>query len=201
MTQLKPIAASLLLLAIFSTPKVEATVTQKDAVSPRLNPSNTIAQSTTNIPFEVCSESKTWVRPTETQQRKQLQSMKRYPDETIAQLGGSYWTHNILSFTKYPGGSGTYDITHRTGLWTLHDATHPSKCDGFSVIDSGQKASVWLLLHRVKSTKWQGNRYVMVVQPTSSGVQVIRFPRRERQEKLPLTVVTEDGKRVNVLAD
>lgn len=200
MTQLKPLAASLLLLATFSTPKVEATVTQ-NAASPRLNPSNTIAQSTTNIPFEVCGESKTWVRPTETQQRKHLQSTKRYSDETIANLGDIYWKNNILSFTKYPGGSGTYDIIQRTGLWTLHNATHPSKCDDFGVIDSGQKASVWLLLHRVKSINWQGNRYVMVVQPIGSGVQVIRFPRRERQEELPLTVVTEDGKRVKVLAD
>jgi hypothetical protein len=39
----------------------------------------------------------------------------------------------------------------------------------------------------------------MVVKPRQKGAQVIHFARRERQSKLPLTVVTETGKTVELL--
>lgn len=199
MKAFKLAAAFLLLGEILSGFKVSATVTPRNVASPTRT-SSAIAVSTLNIPYEICTESKAWVRPTSSQQKAKLQSLKRYSDEEIRELGGKYWKLNIQSVTHYPGGSGTYDIIHLSGLWTLRDDTHPTNCSSFSAIDSGKQASVWLLLHKVVSIKWQGNHYVMLVKPTGKGVQVIRFSRKEHQSSLPLTVMTEDGKRLEVLA-
>ncbi|MBD1921497.1 hypothetical protein H6F77_10380 [Microcoleus sp. FACHB-831] len=159
--------------------------------------------SSREIPFEICGESKTWVRPTATEQRRHLQNMGRgrYSLEVIGELGGDYWTHNIFSFTSYPGGSGTFDITHLSGFWTPQNPSRPSTCDNaITALNSGKLARVWVLNYRVISIKWLANRYVMVVKPTSRGAQIINFSRRERQDLLPLTVVAENGRKVAVLA-
>ncbi|WP_255397111.1 hypothetical protein [Tolypothrix sp. NIES-4075] len=39
----------------------------------------------------------------------------------------------------------------------------------------------------------------MIVKPMQKGTQVIRFVRKENQDKLPLTVVSESSKEVQVL--
>ncbi|GAC1451030.1 MAG: hypothetical protein NVSMB70_19740 [Chamaesiphon sp.] len=165
--------------------------------------SNKLTRSTTNIPFEICGESKTWMRPNKVEQKKNLQSMEgRYSSKTIEELGGSYWTHNIFSFTSYAGSSGTYDIRHLSGLWTPQNPTRPSTCDrSITALNAGKIARVWLLLNRVVSIKWLDKHYVIVVQPTHRGVQIINFSRREQQPSLPLTVVTESGSQVQVLAE
>jgi hypothetical protein len=40
---------------------------------------------------------------------------------------------------------------------------------------------------------------LMIVKPMQKGTQVVRFDRKENQDKLPLTVVSESGKEVQVL--
>jgi len=159
-----------------------------------------LAQSSEEIPFEVCGESQSWKRPTATVQRRHLQSMNRYSTEVVRTLGGNYWRYNIISFTTYPGGSGTYDLRHLSGTWTVEKPDRPSTCDNsVSSLISGEIARVWVLLYKVISIKWDGNGYTMVVDQTNIGVQIVNFPRQENGDSLPLKVVTENGKEVPVL--
>lgn len=66
-------------------------------------------QSKNSINFKVCYESKTWVRPTASEQKRHLASFNgRYTLEETSELGGDYWKYNIFAFTSFPGGSGTY---------------------------------------------------------------------------------------------
>ncbi|GAB1539041.1 hypothetical protein NUACC21_17060 [Scytonema sp. NUACC21] len=195
----------LLALLAFSQP-VAAAFSESQALTQGLANSKVSqganGSSTTEIKFKICSESTTWTRPTAAEQRKRLQSSGRYSSEDIEQLGGDYWKKNIFSFTRFPGDSGNYDIANLSGLWKVQNATYPSKCDNYvNELNSGKIAGVWVLHHKVVNIKWVGNRYVMLVKPTGQGTQFIQFPRRERLESLPLRVVNESGKKVEVLAD
>ncbi|MFH7026840.1 MAG: hypothetical protein ACHBN1_15870 [Heteroscytonema crispum UTEX LB 1556] len=164
-------------------------------------PTSIVAQASKEIPLQICGESKTWVRPSATEQKQHLQEMaSRFSPEVVKQLGGKYWKHNIFSFTSYPGGSGTFEIKHLSGLWKNPNPTRPSTCDkSLTELNSGKIARIYVLLHQVTKVSWQGNYYVMVVKPTGRGAQIINLPRRESQKILPLKVVNEKGKEVAVL--
>ncbi|AFZ24624.1 hypothetical protein Cylst_2405 [Cylindrospermum stagnale PCC 7417] len=154
------------------------------------------------IPFKVCGESNTWKRPTAAEQRKHLQSLSRYSPAEIEQLGGNYWKFNIFSFINYPGGSGSFDLINRTGLWQLKNPTRPVRCDNYiAELNAKKIAGVWVFSHKIVNIEWVGGRYVMQVKQTKQGAQVIQFPRRETLQTLPLTVVNQNGKKVAVLAD
>jgi hypothetical protein len=164
--------------------------------------SNPIAQSTEkNIPFQVCVEAKNWVRPSPAKQKEYLESFKRYSKKQVEKLGGDYWTNDIFAFINYPGGSGIFDINNLSGIWSLKDgeAIKNKQCTSISSIESKHKADIWLFTYKPMSIKWVSNSYVMVVKPIQKGIQVIHFDRKENQDKLPLTVVTESGKQVQVL--
>ena len=91
-----------------------------------------------NIPFQICSEAKNWVRPSATKQKEYLTGFKsRYSNEQVNTLGGKYWTYNIFAFVNYPGGSGIFDINNLSGLWNLKkgDATENKKCNPISSIE------------------------------------------------------------------
>ncbi|MBD1879765.1 hypothetical protein [Coleofasciculus sp. FACHB-T130] len=159
------------------------------------------SQSSRTITFNICSESQTWVRPAETEQIRKLQSLKRYGDLASVRAAQTRWaSYSVLGFTRY-GGSAFYDYNYLSGLWTIQDAT-PWKC-GVSRAgsNSGQIAEVWLFQHRLVRIEWQGERYVMVAEPTQRGVQVVQFARVERQSSLPLKVVDERGQEFIASAD
>ncbi|AKG20897.1 hypothetical protein IJ00_05900 [Calothrix sp. 336/3] len=166
-----------------------------------LVPGSLANTASSEIKFNVCGESQTWVRPSAKEQKQHLQQLSnRYSQDKINQLGGDYWKHNIFAFTTYPGGSGTFDINNFSGLWKKPNPVRRSTCDKSVVeINSGKIARVYILLHRVTKIQWQNNRYIMVVKPVGKGVQIINLPRKEKQNKLPLTVVDESGKQIALL--
>lgn len=161
--------------------------------------------STKEIPFKICTGSKTWVRPTREEQIAELQPSKRYGDVTQGEsrkLFESYWSHKIFSFTSF-GNSAFQDYRRLAGLWNLSDTKDALtwQCGGKSnAINAKEITEVWIMYHQIISIKWVGNHYVMVVSPTQRGVQVIQFPRREHRDSLPLIVITESGNKVPVMA-
>ncbi len=178
-------------------PRVEL---EKTPILADASPNN---RQATDISFEICSESETWERPSETEQIRQLQSQPRYGSELnrepLKSLSQTFWNQNIFSFKSY-GLSARQEPIYLSGLWTIvetiwncYDANRIAK------LNSGESAEVWVLLHRVVSIKWTGDRYVMVVKPTTRGVQLIQFSRKERQASLPLQVITDSGKELKVI--
>ena len=160
--------------------------------------------SAENIDFEICGESPNWMRLTESDQRMQLREIPRYgaaiEEEPLKSLSQNFWFHEAISFTTY-GLSARIEPIYFSGLWTIVD-TFSNCYEGSRVekINAGQMAEVWLISHRVDHIQWHGDRYIMNVQPTGNGVQLIQFPRQETQTSLPLTIVTEDGTEVAVLS-
>jgi len=70
------------------------------------------------IPFDICAESTTWVRPSPEVQAK-IWNMRRYeglPHDPYE------WTHNFLIVPN--SASIAYDLRNLSGLWT---ATPPSR--------------------------------------------------------------------------
>ena len=162
------------------------------------------AQPTVDIPFKVCGEAQNWVRPTQADQVKKLQSLPRYSSELSGQpikgLAQQFWRQEVFSFTQY-GLSLRMEPIYLSGLWTVQDTLW--KCynaDNVTQINAGKTAEVWVLSHRVTRLQWTGQQYVMVVQPAHTGVQFIQFPRRESRSSLPLKVVTETGTKLSVVA-
>jgi hypothetical protein len=141
------------------------------------------------IAFEVCSTSPVWVRPTNKAQMQQIQSTGRYADaktnQEIQNLIQQFWTRNVILFGSY-GLSARIEPIYLSGLWTIPNTIDSisNKCyasrQRILDLNSGKTAEVWLLLYKVRSVKWLGNRYVMVVQPVSQGVQFIQFARVEQ---------------------
>ncbi|MBW4578183.1 MAG: hypothetical protein KME42_01235 [Tildeniella nuda ZEHNDER 1965/U140] len=162
------------------------------------------AQPTVDVPFEVCGEAQTWVRPTKADQTKKLRSLPRYGGDLTTQplkgLSQRFWQQEVFSFTQY-GLSLRMEPIYLSGLWTVQETLW--KCynaKNVTQINAGKTAEVWVLSHRVTRIKWTGEQYVMVVQPAQTGVQFIQFPRREARSSLPLKVVTETGAKLTVVA-
>ncbi|MEH2114346.1 hypothetical protein [Nostoc sp.] len=158
-------------------------------------------QSQDNINFQLCYESNTWLRPIPIEQKRHLASFNgRYSPQEIAELGGDYWKYNIFAFTNYPGGSGTFDLGHRSGLWNTRDTNKPANCGNYvTQLNAGEAAWVWILNYKIVNLKWLNNRYVMQVKQVKQGYQMIQFSRRESLESLPLKVINERGQNVSVL--
>ncbi|HIK27238.1 MAG: hypothetical protein N3E45_06135 [Oscillatoriaceae bacterium SKW80] len=163
----------------------------------------TIQADASDIPFEICNEDENWERPSESEQIRQLQILPRYSSELnrepLKSLWQTFWNQNIFSFKSY-GLSARQEPIYLSGLWTIigsiwscYDANRIAK------LNSGESAEVWILLHRVISIKWTGDRYIMVVKPTKKGVQMIQFWRKEHQAHLPLQVITDSGEELKVV--
>ena len=180
----------------------EAVFAESTQTTQRLNnskhPTNTQAQSRRRIQFQICSESQSWVRPTETEQIARLKSLPRYVSREV---NSRFWTDNIFLFTSY-GLSVRHEPIFMSGLWTIEDSVFQCyKPQGISQkINSGEIAEIWLLQHKVIRVEWQDNRYIMVVAPVEKGVQFIQFPRVERQFPLILKVVAENGTELATLS-
>lgn len=180
----------------------KAKFTLPNTESPLANVSDNQALSLREIPFNICSESPNWLRPTEAEQTTKLRSMKRYASSTNE--GKNYmrriFSRKALVFTIY-GLSARYDFYYFSGLWTYPE-DQLWKCykpqGTIEKINSGKLADVWLFQHKVKKITWKKNYYLMVVEPTDKGVQFIQFPRIENQSSLPLKIVTQKGEELSM---
>jgi hypothetical protein len=159
-----------------------------------------IAAQGEQIPFEICGESTTWIRPTEEEQKAKWWDFGRYAggnDEVIKYP----WTHDF--FVAYGNASGEYDIINLSGLWTLAGEVR-SKCiepDRQDAILKLEKAEVWVLLHRVKSVRRVGTDHYITVEPTEKGGQFVQFARPEQQVPLTLHFVSESGQELEKIVE
>ena len=138
-----------------------------------------------SLPFEICAQSTTWVRPSPEVQAK-IWNMGRY-------AGGSHdpyaWTHSFLIVPN--SASIAYDLRNLSGLWTAYPL---SQCPSPETFE--QREYEWIevlgLLHRVKEITHADNTYTITVEPTGAGFQSIRF--RRLNPSAVLRFVTPDGK-------
>lgn len=194
---------------IYDTADANSRITTKSkSVTPSLqtHPESHPNLTPRKIPFKVCNEFKTWVRPSETEQITKLQSLGRFNDLTTDRKLRSdlqrYWTDNVFLLTAY-GLSALQEPIFLSGLWTVAleglDKCHQQR-ETIEKINSGQLAEVWLLQGKVSKIKWQGNRYVMLVEPSQKGVQFIQFPRVENQASFTLEIVNKDSQKLTTLS-
>ena len=139
------------------------------------------------IPFEICAESTTWVRPSPEVQAK-IWNDGRYKD-----VAGNayYWTHDFL-VSDPESASIPYHMANISGLWTAR--TNPGECrsvgkprrSGYEWIE------IWVLLHRVVQITHDANTYTITVEQTGKGFQSVYIPRLN--PRAVLRFVTPDGK-------
>ena len=156
------------------------------------------------VPFKSCNPSSTWVRPSIAQQTEQLQSLPRYASdldkEPLKNLSANFWSHKVFSFTSY-GLSSRFEPIYFSGLWTILDPLF--NCYDASVIEqlnTQQVGEVWLLSYQAVSIEWLDGVYVIVVEPTSQGIEMIRFTRQEQLSALPIKVITREGQEISVVS-
>lgn len=154
--------------------------------------------ATTSTTFSICSEASDWQRPSPDQQAKQLATDERYStllqDKEFQQLADQFWQHDVLSFTTY-GLSARMEPVNLSGLWSVSEEVW-GNCyshDEGSAINAGNLAEAWVMNHRVVDVQWENEHYVIVVDPTPQGMQVVQFERREAASELPLEIITTQG--------
>jgi hypothetical protein len=146
---------------------------------------------------DVCLNLPDWQRPSDYTQVKQLQAMGRYESATeitlLSEDTKAWWGHEAFSFTTY-GLSARTDPLYLSGVWTAMD--HIWDCysdDQPERINAGDLAELWLLNHRLVSLEWQEEAYLVTVEPSNAGLQLVQFPRQDNRAQLPVQIITTDG--------
>jgi hypothetical protein len=160
------------------------------------------AQSVKNVPFEVCFNSDTFVRPSE---REQINLIRRNShrigtNTTDAEiLDDGRWKSDILTFSEYYGASGGGDLILFSGVWSVDGI---DKCsDKFSETNSigrpNPQTQVRLFKYKLKQIKWTNNKYIFVVEPRNKGLQILHY-RKTRQhlasnKPFPIEIIDTKG--------
>lgn len=152
------------------------------------------------VAFAVCGQSEEWVRPSLSEQLHQIQSNPRYQDLDAQYIENNLlWQSSILSLNTY-GLSLLVDVHNLAGLWALPTDIYFEPCEVLK-IDSKEIAYLILLQYQVSRVYWDNNQYVMVIKSVPQGVQVVQFPRQDKQPLVPLKVVDETGRELSVSHD
>ncbi len=157
------------------------------------------------VEFEVCAAVGDWQRPSDTDQAKQLGSDNRYDaaleeDDWLKRASDQFWDRQAISFTTY-GLSARMEPVNLSGVWTVaDDLWNCYEPETTTAINEGDLAETWLLNHQITSLQWEGDRYIMTVEPTATGMQVVQFNRVDDLTALPLEIVTVSGSIVDVVS-
>lgn len=162
-----------------------------------------------SVPFDVCTESTTWLRPSPEVQAK-VWNDPRY--RTSARTAYE-WTHDFFVFGDPQSTSAHGDFSKMSGVWTAlpwqvadvlrYDnnaidawtATHEQAVDKCPSARSGYEwIEVWSLLHRIRQVQRDNNTYTVTVEPAAAGFQMIYIKRLN--PSVVLRFVTPDGKEV-----
>lgn len=196
--------ANSIMLPNSSTLSQETIVNQsvvKEAVAQSVEPGAAMPAAVT---FEVCADVERWQRPSEAEQAKQIGGDVRYDEalsgDPLKSASNQFWDHQVISFTTY-GLSARLEPINLSGVWTVADDLWDCYEEETAIaINAGDRAETWLLNHRISSLEWQGNRYVMTVEPADTGMQVVQFDRVDELASLPLEVITESGDPVEAVS-
>lgn len=168
--------------------------------------SEAVANSATAIEFEICAAVDSWQRPSEVEQAKKLNQDSRYAvalnsdesENALKAASSQFWDHQVISFTSY-GLSARLEPVNLSGLWTVENQLLSCyESEVTMAINEGDRAEAWLLNQQVSSLEWDGDSYVMTVEPSPTGMQVVQFDRVDSAESLPLTVITDSGQAIEV---
>jgi hypothetical protein len=191
------------LLANSPTASQEANAQTLVAQNP-IDPASVDAGDRKAVDFEVCADVENWQRPSEADQAKRLDDNGRYGEAltsgSLKRSSTLFWDHQVISFTTY-GLSARVEPENFSGVWTAIDEM--ASCyqpEQTVAINEGDRAETWLLNQRISDLQWEGDRYVMTVEPASTGLQVVHFDRVDTAANLPLEVVTNTGDNVTVVS-
>ena len=154
-------------------------------------------QSLSESSAQVCAQVVDWVRPDEQGHMKQLEALPRYGDQIyedpLKTLLNDFRSHQAITFTTY-GLSARTEPLYMSGVWTAvdqlwscYDGDQPQQ------INAGELAEVWLLNYRLVDLEPADTGYLMTVEPTETGMEVVQFARQEGSARLNLTVQTTAG--------
>lgn len=172
----------------------------QSASSVAANPSDGSAMA---LSVDLCLDLPAWQRPSRQLQEKALQTLPDsglfLEDESLSTTLKAWWNHQAFSFTTYGLSARTLPL-YFAGLWTVLEATW-SCYDGDQAerLNQGQLAELWLIQHRLLSVEWRDQQYIVTVEPSQSGLQLVQFPRQEVYATLPLRLVSATGESVPVL--
>ncbi|MEO1592400.1 MAG: hypothetical protein AAFU71_14085 [Cyanobacteria bacterium J06632_22] len=158
-----------------------------------------------SVTAEVCSFQADWQRPSEDEQVKYLAADPRFAaavdTEPLKTAADTFWQNDILSFTTY-GLSARMEPMLLSGLWSAVDTVWAS-CYGDDqavALNDGDLAETWLVDYRLVDVQWQGEQYIMTVEPAEGGLQVIHFDRLESNVVLPLQVIDVAGNEIEFVS-
>ena len=155
------------------------------------------------VEFETCAAIDNWQRPSVEEQSKHLEKDARYgvtAGDLSKATASPFWEQQAVSFTTY-GLSARMEPVNLTGLWTVEDEMQNCYTPETTMaINEGDRAETWLLNHQIQSLVKAGDRYIMTVEPTATGMQVVQFDRVDELAALPLEIVTTAGETVESTA-
>jgi CHAT domain-containing protein len=164
---------------------------------------NKLDKSQASVSFDICGETKDWVRPNLNLQIDELQSIpsmaksnkQMLKDDLETGQAALVWKNPIISFNTY-GLSLYMQVWYQSGMWTISKNTFDRCTQGDNVIKirDGKMAWLFLLQHQVTNLTWENNQYVLQVKPTKTGVQSIQFNRQDTHTYLPLKVIDQNGR-------
>jgi hypothetical protein len=174
-------------------------------------PRDSIAQiQGTNVPFEVCFNSDTFVRPSPREQinliRKEFGHRIDRNQTDAELLNDGRWKSDILTFSVYYGASSGGDLLLFTGLEFRMNhgnnktlVTRITKCFDkfFETHLTNRQTQVFLFKYKLKQIRWENSKYIFVVEPRNKGLQILHY-RKTRQhlasnKPFPIEVIDTKG--------
>jgi hypothetical protein len=204
--QKKRMLASILLITTLSllvvgckAARVPAQITSATAPSAQSEPTiSEIKARGEEVNFEICGESTSWTRPSESDQDTKWWRSGRYAglDEQAVKYP---WTHGF--FVTYGSASLEYDLINLSGLWTLPGDARTKCLEQSDTILKLQTAELWALYHRVKGITRLNTCYVVTVESVDTGVQFVHFSRPKDHLPMTLHFVDENGQEIDTIAE
>ena len=171
------------------------------------------AQSVKNIPFEVCFNSDTVVRPSREEYTKFIKQDEYLSYRVNTYLGNisnlfnndnDYWSADILFFSSYYGVSGGKDMEIFSGIEYIirrdkNAALGIGRCwkrfaetNGYGTPNSHNE--VRLIKYKLRQIRWVNNKYIFVVEPRKTGLQILHFRQTRQDLDNPIEVIDTKGR-------
>ena len=172
------------------------------------------AQSVKNIPFEVCFNSDTVVRPSREEYTKFIKQdeylsyrVNTFFGNDISNLFDNYnyyCSADILFFSSYYGLSGGKDMELFSGIEYIRRRDKNvglgiGRCwDRFAETNASGKPDshneVRLIKYKLRQIRWVNNKYIFVVEPRKTGLQILHFRKAGQDLANPIEVIDTKGR-------
>ncbi|MCA2682782.1 MAG: hypothetical protein IM504_20125 [Microcystis sp. M038S2] len=171
------------------------------------------AQSVKNIPFEVCFNSDSFVRPSREEYTKFIKQDEYLSYRVNTYLGNisnlfdnynDYWSADILFFSSYYGLSGGKDMEIFSGIEYIRRRDKNAglgigRCwDRFAETNGYGKPNshneVRLIKYKLRQIRWVNNKYIFVVEPRKTGLQILHFRQAGQDLANPIEVIDTKGR-------